>query len=38
MMLKLVRLGADRVHYLMDPDTRTSELERWSIRPTVRRE
>jgi hypothetical protein len=38
MMLKLVRLGADRVHYLMDPDTRTSELEQWSIRPRARRE
>ena len=38
MMLRLVRLGADRVHYLMDPDTRTAELEQWSIRPTARRE
>jgi hypothetical protein len=38
MMLKLVRLGADRVHALMDPDSRAPELEQWSIRPTVRRE
>jgi len=33
-----VRLGADRVHALMDPDSRAPELEQWSIRPTVRRE